>query len=44
MNGKELESINTTIMCNKEADKNKETSSVYDNKDKEKTSITPENK
>ena len=31
-------------MCDKEENKNKETSSEYDNKDKEKTLSTSENK
>ena len=32
MNGKKLESINVTILCDKEANKSKETLSAYDNK------------
>ena len=44
MNGKELESINTTVTCDKEVDKHKETFIVYDNKSEEKTTRTSENK
>ena len=44
MNGKELEIINVTHTCDKEANNHKETSITYDNKGKEKTSSTSENK
>ena len=37
MNVKEPESINVTNKCNKEGDKHKENSNVYDNKGQEKT-------
>ena len=42
MNRKKLESINVTIAFKKEADKDKETSSAYDNKGEEKISRKPE--
>ena len=44
MNGKQFESINVTITCNKEAYKYKQTLGGYDNKGKEKTSSMSENK
>ena len=44
MNGKELERINVTITCDKEADKHKEMISAYDSKDKGKASRMSENK
>ena len=44
MNGKESEIINKTIVCDKEAEKYKETSSTYDSKYKEKNLSTSENK
>ena len=44
MHEKELEIINITITCDKEANKHKETSSTYGNKGEEKTFRTSERK